>query len=109
LPYPDKSFDLVILFSVLLHVPDEQIKKFFSEICRVTDNYIFIATYTGNLSVTADHVFKHDYNILFKSEGLKTVFEKKIKDGLRTNWLVKKQPQATKLKSAKIDLLQTTI
>ncbi len=109
LPYPDNSFDLVILFSVLLHVPEEQIKKFFSEICRVTNNYIFIASYTGNLSVTADHVFKHDYNKLFKSEGLTTVFEKKIKDGLRTNWLEKKQPQVTKLESAKIDLLQTTV
>jgi glycosyltransferase involved in cell wall biosynthesis/ubiquinone/menaquinone biosynthesis C-methylase UbiE len=109
LPYPDNSFDLVILFSVLLHVPDEKIKKFFAEISRVTGNYIFIASYTGHLSITADHVFKHDYNKIFKEEGLKTVFEKKIKDGLRTNWLVKKQPQATKLKSAKIDLLQTTI
>ncbi len=108
LPYPDNSFDLVILFSVLLHVPDEQIKKFFAEICRVSGNYIFIATYTDNQSITADHVFRHDYIKLFKQEGLKTVFEKKINDGLRANWLVKKQPLATKLESTNIDLPQTS-
>ena len=29
LPYPDNSFDLIILFSVLLHVPEKQIETFF--------------------------------------------------------------------------------
>ncbi|ODS32180.1 MAG: GDP-mannose:cellobiosyl-diphosphopolyprenol alpha-mannosyltransferase [Candidatus Scalindua rubra] len=111
-PYPDNSFDLVILFSVLLHVPDEQINNIFSEICRVAKDYVFITTYTGNLKVLAAHCFKHDYQKLFKENGLKVTFEKVInadqRTNFRTNWLVKKQPLTHKLESANVDLLRTT-
>ncbi|GAX59819.1 glycosyl transferase group 1 [Candidatus Scalindua japonica] len=93
LPYPDNSFDLVILFSVLLHVPEKQIESFFSEICRVTKEYIFIATYTGNLENLDTHVFKYNYNTLFINYELEITFEKKINNGLRTNWLLEKQIQ----------------
>ncbi len=108
LPYPDNSFDLIILFSVLLHVPEKQIETFFSEICRVTREYIFVATYTGNLTSLDAHVFKYDYHKLFKNHELKITFEKIINNGLRTNWLVKKQLLPSKLESTGIDLLQTT-
>ncbi len=108
LPYPDNSFDLIILFSVLLHVPEKQIETFLSEICRVTREYIFIATYTGNLKILDTHVFKYDYHKLFKNHKLKITFEKIINNGLRTNWLLKKQPLATKLESSNIDILQAT-
>ena len=104
LPYPDNSFDLVILFSVLLHVPDEQINNLFSEICRVVKDYVFITTYTGNLKTLAAHCFKHDYQKLFKKNGLKVTFEKVINADLRTSfrtiWMVKKQPLLTKCESA---------
>jgi SAM-dependent methyltransferase len=106
LPYPDNSFDLVILFSVLLHVPDEQINNLFSEICRVVKDYVFITTYTGNLKTLAAHCFKHDYQKLFKENGLKVTFEKVINADLRTNfrtiWMVKKQPLLTKCESANL-------
>ena len=109
LPYPDKSFDLIILFSVLLHVPEKQIETLFSEICRVTREYIFVATYTGNLKILDSHVFEYDYHKLFKNHELKISFEKIINNGLRTNWLLKKQLLPSKLETTNINLLQTTV
>jgi len=100
LPYADGSFELVILFSVLLHVPPGNVEEFISEILRVTRQYIFIATYTGKSPHTAGHVFNHDYHKLFKKNGLRILLEKKIGDGLRTNWLLGRELATTRDREA---------
>lgn len=88
LPYNDGEFDLVVSFSVLLHVLPEDIEKVLAEHVRVTNHYIFIATYNGNLEKLAPHCFKHDYLFLFEKLKLEVVNYKTYQKGLRANWLL---------------------
>ena len=88
LPYNDNEFELVISFSVLLHVPPCDIEQVLSEHVRVTNKYIFIATYAGGLEKLAPHCFEHDYLGMFERLGLKIVSYKTFQKGLRVNWLV---------------------
>ncbi len=88
LPYQDNSFELTILFSVLLHVPDSDIDHLIREAVRVTRKFLYISTYTGDSGQTADHIFRHDYRSLFEKYGLKITEEKEYFSGNRTNWLV---------------------
>lgn len=75
LPYSDLSFDLVIAFDVLLHVPPGDVYGFISELKRVGCN-IYIATYVSGQPNKVNHVFEHDYNGLFNRLGLSIVAEK---------------------------------
>jgi len=88
LPYDDGAFGLVISFSVLLHVLPEMIEQVMAEHARVTNHYIFIATYDGNLEKLAPHCFKHDYFGMFEKLGLKIVNYKTFQKSLRANWLL---------------------
>ena len=63
LPFKDNSYDLVISYSVLLHVPPDQIRNHISELLRVGKE-VYIATYSGIQS--GEHYFAHDYLELFK-------------------------------------------
>ena len=90
LPYNDNEFDLVISFSVLLHVPPENIEQILKEHARVCNKYLFIATYFGGLDRLAEHCFGHDYKSLFKKLNLKIEDEKFFQAGLRVNWLLGK-------------------
>ena len=88
LPYDNSAFGLVISFSVLLHVPPDNIEQILKEHVRVTSKYIFIATYAGGLEKLAPHCFEHDYLGMFEKLGLKIVSYKTFQKGLRTNWLL---------------------
>lgn len=90
LPYNDNEFDLVISFSVLLHVPQDNIEQILREHARVCSKHIFIATYAGGLDRLAPHCFEHDYQGLFEKMNLKIENEKHFQAGLRVNWLLSK-------------------
>lgn len=55
LPYPDNKFDLVVSWTVLMHVPDEQIRDVCDELCRVTGDEatVILAEKTGDQFETA--------------------------------------------------------
>lgn len=99
LPYPDASFDLVILFDVLLHVKPAMLLDFWKEQVRVSRKFIFVATgirhpmpgppeYTGII-----WCFNHDYKKLF-SKSVTIIAEKLFKNQKTTkerrDWLLKK-------------------
>ena len=86
--YPDKSFDFVISFSVLLHVPSDMIDRIFAEHVRVCKKSFFIATYNSGFEKLAPHCFEHDYKRLFEKHDLKIISEKFFQNGLRANWLL---------------------
>jgi len=88
LPYPDKTFDFVISFSVLLHVPSDMIEHIFAEHIRVCKKSFFIATYNSGFEKLAQHCFEHDYKRLFEKHDLKIINERFFQDGLRANWLL---------------------
>lgn len=88
LPYHDKSFDCVLLFSVLLHVPPEDITPFLQEMQRVSRQYLYIATYTGEGHQLAAHVFRHAYQILFAEQNLCCLSEKTFNNNKRTHWML---------------------
>jgi len=89
LPYNDEEFDLVISFSVLLHVKPDRIEQVLKEHARVCKQYIFIATYFGGLDRLAEHCFEHDYKSMFEKLNLKIEDEKFYQGGLRVNWLLR--------------------
>ena len=60
LPYPDDAFDLVISFSVALHVPPEKIRRFLDEHLRVAKTFLFVATVIDSVDPLASHCFIHD-------------------------------------------------
>ena len=91
LPYNDNEFDLVISFSVLLHVTPDKIEQVLKEHVRVCNRHIFIATYFGGLDRLAPHCFEHDYKSMFEKMGLKIEDEKFYQGGLRANWLLEKR------------------
>lgn len=90
LPYNNSEFDLIISFSVLLHVKPGQIEQMLKEHARVCKKYIFIATYFGGLDRLAPHCFEHDYKSLFEKLDLKIEDEKFFQNGIRVNWLLSK-------------------
>lgn len=90
LPYNDNEFDFVISFSVLLHVPPDNIEQVLREHARVSKKHLFIATYAGGLDRLAEHCFEHDYESLFEKLNLEIENEKHFQSGLRVNWLLAK-------------------
>lgn len=89
LPYGDGTYDLVLSFAVLLHVPDASLAHSFSEHVRVADKYIYIYTYTGPAPPTL-HCFSHDYYGLFQKFGLNVLSEHVTNQTRNTHWLLKK-------------------
>lgn len=63
LPYDDNSFDFLISYDVLLHVPPDDVLQHLSELLRVSSHYIYIATSRDFAS--GGHCFSHDYDALF--------------------------------------------
>ena len=96
LPYADSSFELVISFSVFLHVPHDKIREALKEHIRVSSKYVFIATfYTDSCTwPLSPHMFLHNYPLLFSELGLNVVKEIKchLDNGnyLRRNWMLEK-------------------
>ena len=100
LPYKDNSFDIVVSFSVLLHVLPKNIDNFLKEHVRVSKKYLFIATwYEGgekpkNRKKVADYCFEHDYYNLFKNNNLGILKEIECYPDngklIRRNWWLEK-------------------
>lgn len=82
LPYNDNDFQVIILFSVLLHIPPVKLYGFFQEMLRACSKYIFIASSTGRSEKRSEHCFKHDYEELFKTSGVR-IIDKKVFNGTR--------------------------
>lgn len=62
LPYTDKSFDFVILWDVLLHVPPAQLgRAVWPELWRVTRRWVYITGPGIIYTPLAAHCFHHDY------------------------------------------------
>jgi SAM-dependent methyltransferase len=85
LPYEDDSFDWVISFSVLLHVPPSDIARHVSEMLRVARRYLFVSTYTGSGDGLAAHCFAHDYALF---DGLCEVEYRHFSEEDNTQWLI---------------------
>jgi len=86
LPYDDGSFDWVISFSVLLHVPPADIERHVSELLRVSRQVVFVSTYTGPGDGLAAHCFKHDYDALFA--GAQVLEYRDFPDERNSQWLL---------------------
>jgi methionine biosynthesis protein MetW len=76
LPFPDESFDLVILHGVFMHIPPALIETALSECKRVTNSYVMQCeqNYSGlkpdwqGIAKINDHTFLYDYPGLFAKE-----------------------------------------
>jgi len=90
LPYMDNTFDWVISFSVLLHVPPADIAQHVAELARVSRRFVFVSTYTSVQSFTFGHCFRHNYDQLFKDAGLSVVDKRRFEREKQTQWLLKK-------------------
>lgn len=92
LPYDDDEFNFVVSFSVLLHVPSSEIAKFFKEHVRVSNRYLFIATWfeTGDEWASHNAYFRHAYYSLFAENGLRIVEMMNCSHPRRANWLLEK-------------------
>lgn len=98
LPYKDNSFDMVLSFSVCLHVLPSLIDNFIKEHTRVSKKYLFIATWyengKGKNGAVAEHCFEHDYYNLFNINKLKIIKEiecyKVNNSYVRRNWFLEK-------------------
>ncbi len=105
LPYEENSFNLIVAQSLLLHVNSRSIRKVFSELIRVSREYIYIAT--SNPKRTKErikknqdsraYVFTHDYTHLIKDFQLEIV-EVKCPNELRIAWLLRKPNENTRSK-----------
>lgn len=76
LPYSDGSFGLVILFDVLMHVPPADLRQVFGEAVRVSNEFLYVASYTGGSTNKVEHVFEHDFAQLFTDFALRVVDDK---------------------------------
>jgi ubiquinone/menaquinone biosynthesis C-methylase UbiE len=86
LPYDDDSYDWVISFSVLLHVPPADIERHVAELVRVARRYVFVSTYTGTSEGLAPHCFAHHYYELFYR--LRVVEYRHFVNEDNTQWLI---------------------
>jgi len=99
LPYADASYEMVLSYNVLLHVPPADIENFFAEQLRVAARWIFAATLFSHTGALATHCFVHDYEALFNQFGL--VVEKEWKapaahrrrceKSMHVQWLLRKE------------------
>ena len=92
LPYSDGKFNLVVSFSVLLHVPSSDIERFIKAHIRVSSRYLFIATWyeVGDDWVSQGPYFRHDYFSLFEENNLRVAETLKCSNPRRANWLLEK-------------------
>lgn len=87
LPYDDTSYDLIISYSVMLHVRPENIRRHVQEMLRVAEE-VYIATYLGTES--SYHCFAHDYDSLF--EELDVFVQHKWRFGpTRVNYVIRRK------------------
>jgi len=90
LPYDDKSFDLVISNSLLLHVPFGMIQRVWDEQVRVSRRFIFIGSSYKSIGELDFHCFQHDYEALIKGSTLEILEE--FFYSVKVNWWLGKVP-----------------
>ncbi len=83
LPYEDDSFDLVLSFDVMLHVPPADLAQFIAEHVRVARRWLYVAALRQGVSEAA-HCFVHEYDFA----PLRSVYLAKFGD--RAHWLLEK-------------------
>ncbi len=89
LPYEYDEFELVISFSVFLHVPPVNFWDVLLDHVRVCNRFFYIATYNGgDDGQLAKHCFQHDYTEAFKRLTVEVKAADIFMDGLRVNWLL---------------------
>ncbi len=85
LPYGDDSFDLVVSFDVMLHVPPADLARFVAEHVRVTRRWLYVATVRkGDQDKMAPHCFVHEYDFAPMKEVWLAKFNR------RAHWLLEK-------------------
>ena len=90
LPYPDKSFDLVLSVEVLLHVPPADIARILAEHARVSRQWLYIVTVGTCYKPLGVHCFWHDYLRLFSDTHLYVIDAHFFRRGLRVHWILEK-------------------
>lgn len=83
LPYGDDSFDLVLSFDVMLHVPPADLARFVAEHVRVTRRWLYVASLRQGVSAAA-HCFVHEYDFMPMRQVTLAKF------GDRAHWLLEK-------------------
>lgn len=86
LPFTNKSFDLVLVYTVLMHIPPNEINDAISEIKRVSNRTIIVIEQNyepiGNAVNAKKYTFIHDYKKLFNEHSLKILkYSNKVKEG----------------------------
>jgi SAM-dependent methyltransferase len=73
LPFPDGSFDLVLTFGVLIHIPLEDLGRAMREIRRVSRRFVFCGEYlgTGEVPYRGGVLWPRDYGGRYRDMGLK--------------------------------------
>ena len=90
LPFDDGAFDFVMSYSVLLHVPPEDLVGVFKEMVRVSSQWLYVHT-ARPFKKSGITDFNHDYYKLYEAFGVQIVDELESLDGRRVNWLLEKE------------------
>lgn len=84
LPYNDNAFDLVLSFSVLNHVPVEDLDPIFSEHVRVAAKWVYVRVGLPARSKGKD--FRHDYLALFEEHNMTVLRNRTTRHTQAADW-----------------------
>jgi len=90
LPYADHSFDMVLSFQVMLHVPPTDVERFLAEHVRVSRRWIYIATAGIVRKPLARHCFSHDYVKLLAAHNVRLIDVHPCDGGKTMHWVLEK-------------------
>lgn len=88
LPFPDASFDVVLVHGVFMHIPPTQVEDVIREVKRITKSHILVCEQNynglqpksdGNVQIN-DFKFAYDYKNRFQRENLLLLEQQSIKD-----------------------------
>lgn len=92
LPFPDKSFDLVLAVEVLMHVPPERIDSVMKELRRVARKYVVhLDWFEGYLrGYHTGWCWVHDYPTIWKALGMEATEYQMSSTGIQRAFIVSK-------------------
>jgi SAM-dependent methyltransferase len=99
LPFPDGSFDLVLTFGVLIHIPLVDLGRAMREIRRVSRRFVFCGEYlgTGEVPYRGGVLWPRDYGGSYRDMGLKLRERGTLVgapwDRNKVNWWLFEKPQ----------------
>jgi len=91
IPCRPAMFSWVLLFSVLLHVPPDDIARVLAECARVSSRYVFVSTYTGTAQGLEPYCFAHDCPPLFKRAGLRVLEFADFPEEQQGQWVLERE------------------